>query len=191
MSHDPEAVPDAALVAAVRCGDAAAADALVRRHWRAAWAVALAQLGDRDDAEDVVQDSFMRALERIEDCRKPDRFVYWLLQIVRNHAHNARDRRRVRSGPSVEDVNAAAPGDAARDAERNDLGDRLLAALAGLPEVQREVVLLKDLEEWDHRRIATHLGISEDMSRQHASQARKHLRATLGSRAREEHFDER
>ncbi len=191
MSHDPEAVPDAALVAAVRCGDAAAADALVRRHWRAAWAVALAQLGDRDDAEDVVQDAFVRALERIEDCRKPDRFVYWLLQIVRNHAHNARDRRRVRSGPSVEDVNAAAPGDAARDAERNDLGDRLLAALAGLPEVQREVVLLKDLEEWDHRRIATHLGISEDMSRQHASQARKHLRATLGSRAREEHFDER
>lgn len=191
MVHDPEAVPDAALVAAVRCGDPAAADALVRRHWRAAWAVALAQLGNRDEAEDVVQDAFVRALERIEDCRKPDRFVYWLLQIVRNHARNARDRRRVRSGPSVEDVDVAAPGDAARETERHELAARLLEALARLPDVQREVVLLKDLEAWDHRGIAAALGISEDMSRQHLSQARRHLRTTLGSRAREEHLDER
>src|SRR5438105_2856223 len=67
---------DAELVAHIRHGDAVAADELVRRHFRAAYAVALALLGNAMDAEDVCQDAFVRALERIEKCRKPDRFVY-------------------------------------------------------------------------------------------------------------------
>ncbi len=188
---DAGAVRDADLVAAVRCGDRAAADALVRRHFRAAWAVALALLGNAADAEDVCQDAFVRALERIDDCRQPDRFVYWLLQIVRNRAHNARDYRRVRSGPSVEDVSVAAPGDAARGTERRELGDRLLAALARLTPEQREVLVLKDLEDWDHRAIARALGISEGMSRQHLFAARRALRGWLGPAALEDHLHDR
>ena len=187
--HDAaDAARDAELVAAVRSGDAVAADALVRRHFRAAWAVALALLGNESDAEDVCQDAFVRALERIEECRKPDRFVYWLLQIVRNRAHNARDYRRVRSGPSVDDVEVAAPGDAARSTERRELGERLLDALEALTSAQRQVVLLKDLEGWDHRAIAGSLGISEGMSRQHLFAARRALRERLGPTALEDHL---
>jgi RNA polymerase sigma-70 factor, ECF subfamily len=181
---------DAELVAAVRCGNAAAADALVRRHFRAAWAVALALLGNESDAEDVCQDAFVRAIERIDECRKPDRFVYWLMQIVRNHAHNARDRRRVRSGPSVDEIEIAAPGNAARSAERHELGDRLLAALETLSAEQRQVVILRDLEGWDHRAIARSLGISEGMSRQHLFNARRSLRERLGQAALKDHLDD-
>ncbi len=179
---------DADLVAAVRCGDAAAADALVRRHFRSAWVVALAILGNEADAEDVCQDAFVKALERIDECRKPDRFVYWLTQIVRNHAHNARERRRVRSGPPLEGLEVAAPGDAARSTECRELSERLLAALESLPDEQRQIVLLKDLEGWDHRAIARSLGISEGMSRQHLFVARRALRERLGPGALEDHL---
>ncbi len=186
---DPHA-SDAALVAAVRCGDAAAADTLVRRHFRTAWAVALAILGNEADAEDVCQDALVRALERIEECRRPDRFVYWLTEIVRNRAHNARERRRVRSGPSVDEIEVAAPGDATRLAECHELREWLLAALETLSPVQRQVVLLKDLEDWDHRAIAKALRISEGMSRQHLFAARRALREWLGAAALGDHLHE-
>jgi RNA polymerase sigma-70 factor (ECF subfamily) len=188
MDDAAEATRDATLVAAVRCGDAAAADALVRRHFRVAWAVALALLGNEADAEDVCQDAFVRALERIDECRRPDRFVYWLLQIVRNRAHNARAYRRVRSGPSTDEIEVAAPGDAARATERHELVDRLLAALETLTPEQRQVVLLKDLEGWDHRAIARSLDISEGMSRQHLLAARRALRERLGPTVLEDHL---
>jgi RNA polymerase sigma-70 factor, ECF subfamily len=191
MRDAADATDDAELVAAVRRGDAAAADRLVRRHFRSAWAVALALLGNESDAEDVCQDAFVRALERIEECRRPDRFAYWLLQIVRNRSHNARDYRRVRSGPSLEEIEAAAPGDATRDTETHQLSDRLLAALDTLTPVQRQVVLLKDLEDWDHRAIAKSLGISEGASRQQLFAARRALRERLGPAALEDHLHDR
>lgn len=188
--HTPASIGDADLVAAVRRGEAEAADTLVRRHFRSAWAVALAILGSEADAEDVCQDAFVRALERIDECRKPDRFVYWLLQIVRNHAHNARDYRRVRSGPSVDELEVAGTGDAARATELRELDDRLFAALQLLTPEQRQVVLLKDLEGWHHRDIAKCLEISEVMSRQHLFVARRVLREHLGPNALEDHLHE-
>ena len=55
--------------------------------------------------------------------------------------------------------------------------------------MQREVVLLKDLEGWDHRTIAATLGISEGMSRQHLFAARGALRRTLGHEALRDHTE--
>jgi RNA polymerase sigma-70 factor, ECF subfamily len=180
---------DAELVAAIRRGDAAAADALVRRHYRAGFATALAVLGESMDAEDACQDAFVRALDRIEDCRTPERFVYWLMSIVRNHALNLHARRRVRGGPAVEDVDPPARGDASGRAETGELRARLEAALGRLTVVQREVILLKHLEGWEHRQIAEALGISEGMSRQHAFEGRRVLRERLGPGALEDHLD--
>lgn len=175
--------PDERLVAAVRRGDARAADALVRRHYRAVYLVTLAVLGNAADAEDACQDALVRALERIDDCRDPRRFAHWLLQIARNRARNARDYRGLRRGPSLDEVEHPATGDATGDAERGELRERLTAALATLTPEQRQVVLLKDLEGWDHRAIARSMGISETMSRQHAFVARRALRRALGDSA--------
>ena len=61
----------------------------MRRHLRAAYAVALAVLGRPADADDVAQDAFIAALERIDDCRDPARFSGWLIKIVRNRALHA------------------------------------------------------------------------------------------------------
>jgi RNA polymerase sigma-70 factor (ECF subfamily) len=186
--EDP--TPDATYVVRARRGDAAAFEALVRRHYRAAYAVALAQLSNGMDAEDVCQDAFLKALERIEDCREPEKFASWLLQIVRNRAHNYRDYRRVRAAASLEATWAAGPDDSAKDAEQADLREKLEGALAQLSEVQRQVVLLHDLEGLKHREIAERLDISEGMSRQHVFHARKALRRLMGDQALKEHFDE-
>jgi len=181
---------DAGLVTRAREGDAAAFEELARRHYRAAYAIALAVLGNPMDAEDVCQEAFLRALRALESCRDPSRFAAWLGQIVRNSARNAWDARRVRSGPDADLVDAEGPHDSARDSERRELAGRLLAAMEALTEAQRQVVLLHDLEGWTHRSIAEQLGVSEVMSRQHLFQARRSLRTRLGMEAFKEHMHE-
>lgn len=176
---------DAELVTRTCAGDAAAFDALVRRHYRAAFAVALAHMGNRPDAEDVCHDAFVRAAERLEDCRTPDRFVQWLCAIVRNHARNTLAKNNVRRASSLEHGTAASADDSARNAELSDLRVRLEAALAELTPVQREVVLLHDLDGWTHDSIAESIGTSSGMSRQHLFHARKRLRALLGPGSKE------
>ena len=174
---------DRDLVRRAREGDAAGFGALVRRHYRSALAVAFAILGRRDDAEDVCQDAWIRALEKLEDCRQPDRFVYWLLQIVRNRARNYRAYAKVRRAEPLDQVEVE---DAADRHEQARLRGRLDEAIGTLTEIQREIVLLHDLEGWDHHSIGQGLGISETNSRQHLFQARRRLRALLGTREDQE-----
>jgi RNA polymerase sigma-70 factor (ECF subfamily) len=174
----------AGLVARARQGDAEASATLVRGHLRAAYVVALAILRRPHDAEDLVQEALLVAFERLDECREPERFAAWLLQIVRNRARNARLRRRLTEvflgRPSeAEGVAASAAGDAG-------LRHRLLGALDHLSAQQREVVLLHDLEGWTHGEIAGALGISEVNSRQHLFQARKVLRGLLQDEKSEE-----
>jgi RNA polymerase sigma-70 factor (ECF subfamily) len=171
---------DAHLVARARAGDAAAFDGLVRRHVRAAHAVALAVLGNAEDAEDACQDAFIKALERLDQCREPERFVGWLLQIVRNGARNRLRFERSRPTSPLELAAGRSSGSRpGRDAERAEMRARLLGGLATLSEVQREVVLLHDLEGWAHREIADLLGLAEGTSRFHLSVARRKLRLLL------------
>jgi len=175
------------LVERARLGDAQAYEALVRGHYRAAYATALALTGTPMDAEDVMQDAFIRALERLEEC-DPDRFGAWLLTIVRNRAHNVRDRERVRAADSVDGMQIGGGDPAHRRAERLELRASLEAALAMLSPVQREIVLLHDLEGWKHREIAEALDMSEVMARQHLFKARQRLREQLGRTAAKEYL---
>jgi RNA polymerase sigma-70 factor, ECF subfamily len=174
-----------ALVARARRGETSAFEALARRHLRAAYATALAILGRPEDAEDVAQDALLAAFEVLGTCRDPERFSGWLLQIVRNRALNLRDRLRVRSGQGSAvpaDTLAAAPVPVGA----GELREQLLGALARLPQIQREVVLLHDLEGWTHGEIAAALTLSEAMSRQHLLHARRALRETLRDLAKVE-----
>lgn len=181
---------DAQLVARVRRGDRAAAGALAERYLRACRAVALAVTGDPSDADDVCQDAFVRAYERLADCREPDRFAAWLAQIVRNRARNRlayfRVRRALPLGAAHERAGGASPH---ADAEREELRRALLAALGGLPAIQRQVVMLHDLEGMKHGEVAQLVGCSEGMSRRHLSDARRVLRQRLAHRYRERDDD--
>lgn len=170
---------DARLVARVRRGDRQAAGALAQRYLRACRAVALAVTGDETDAEDVCQDAFVAAIERIDGCRRPDRFGAWLMQIVRNRA---RDRLRARARPilSIEGMAIESPrASPAAEAEQGDARTRLLAAMRELPEERREVLLLHDLEGWTHREIAERMGLPPGTVRSHLHHARRRMRALL------------
>jgi RNA polymerase sigma-70 factor (ECF subfamily) len=173
---------DAVLVSRARLGDSAAFEVLVRRHLKSCYAIALARVGGPDDAEDVVQDAFIAALEKLEDCRTPDRFAPWLFEIVRNRAHNYRRYHAVREAlPLTEALTVGGRDDPLRDAERLQLKEHLLTALQTLTELQREVILLFDFEGWAHREIAEKLGISEGAARVHLSNARRALRSVLAT----------
>jgi len=157
--------------------------ALVARYLRAAYAVALARTGDPHDAEDVAHDTFVVALERLADCREPDRFAGWLLRIARNTALNHVRARTVRDAVPLDDAaGAASDGDPGRDAELAALKGDLLAAMEGLSPVQREVLLLHDLEGWRHGEIGERLGFPEGTARYHLHEARRTMRQRLAPR---------
>jgi RNA polymerase sigma-70 factor, ECF subfamily len=170
---------DAELVLRVRGGDRRAADRLLGRYLRACRAVALATTGSAADADDVCQDAFVAAMERIDDCREPDRFGGWLLQIVRNRARNHLRQRELRRGEPLDEEAAFGGPSPASTLERNELRRRLEAALGQLTEAQREVVLLHDLEGWKHAEIGERLELPAGTVRSHLHQARRRLREIL------------
>lgn len=181
---------DTELISRALGGDAMALDALVRRHYRTAFSIALAQTGSRADAEDACHDAFLRAAERLAECRDRERFAFWLGAIVRNRARNMVSRGILRRAAPIEPQAVVAREDPARDAEVADLRGRLEAALAVLSATQREVVLLHDLDGWTHADIAAAIGTSEGMSRQHLFNARRRLREALGQNTSREHEHE-
>lgn len=172
----------AALVAQAKAGSAKAFEALVRRHLRAAYSVALAVVGVPAEAEDLAQEGLMVAYEKLDECRDADRFSGWLLNIVRNLARNHVERRKVRTDHAAA---ALEPAPGGFDPAQVGVRARLLSALQVLDERHREVVLLHDLEGWTHAEIAAALGLSEVNSRQHLFTARKALKAQLGDDAPE------
>lgn len=177
----------ARLVARALQGDGDAAGELVRSHMGAAYAVALAVTRNPQDAEDVAQDAFVLALERLAECRDPRRFAGWLVRIVRNRALNHRRYLGIRTAAPLDDAeHAASPDSPAEDAERSELRARLNDAVAELPQAQREVLLLHDLEGWKHREIGASLGMPEGTVRYHLFNARRAVRGRLKALVREE-----
>lgn len=167
---------DAALVGRALAGDERAFETLVRRYTRPAYAVALGIMKEPADAEDVIQDAFVRALERLEDC-DPEKFGPWFLRVVRNRAHSVRRYLGVREAAPLDAVpTATAEPSPHRQTERSELRRNLLAAMAELTEVQRQVVLLHDLEGWKHREIGELLDVPEGTVRAHLFHARRALR---------------
>lgn len=174
---------DGELVRRARRGDERAFGLLVQKYGRAAYAVAYSVTGRREEAEDAAQESFLVALQRLEECRSPERFAGWLMTIVRNRSRNLVRRESLRETDPVPLSASTRLPTPDRDAERSELQAVLRDALDKLPEVQREIVLLHDLEGWKHREIADRLGIPSGTVRSHLHFARKALRDTLGAHA--------
>ncbi len=167
------------LVERVRRGDREAFGQLVERYADQAFAVAYGFLQHVEDSEDLVQDAFLRALERIGSLSRGSAFGPWFYRLLVNAALNRRKylaRRRTDSLP-VEAAGRESPG---ADAERAELRRRLRQALATLPAELETVVILHDLEGFTHPEIAALLRIPEGTSRSHLSRARRLLRERLG-----------
>jgi len=104
---------------------------------------------------------------------------------VRNRSRNRRRDRKARRHVALDESLLPDGPSPERDAEREQLRARLLAALARLPEDRREVVLLHDLEGWTHREIAQRLDLPQGTVRSHLHYARRAMRAQLREWAEE------
>jgi RNA polymerase sigma-70 factor (ECF subfamily) len=180
-----DALDDGRLVARVQEGDGDAFDTLVRRHMRRAFSIAFRLLENRADAEDLVQEAFLAALEGIDGFEPGRPFGPWLFRIVVNRGLNARKARSLRRTEAlpVDVLSRAPPPD--RHAERAELHDALAAALARLDGQRGAIVRLHELEGFTSPEIAEMLELAEGTVRWHLHQARAELREVLGAFGRD------
>ena len=171
----PDSITDPALVAAYRSGDQKAATELVGRH-AAALGRFLYSLGaDRDDLDDLVQETLFRAFRRVDSWRGGASFRSWLLTIGSNLL---RDEIRKRKGKlvSIEGRELPDRADPAADLAAGEAEDRVREGLALLPRLQREVFLLRAQEGKDYGDIAAVLGTTPGAARVHYHHAVKRLK---------------
>ena len=96
--------PDEDLIRQARSGDVAAREELFRRHFNMAYRVAFRQLGQEQDAQDAVQDAFVKALRHLDDFDGRSGFKTWLMRIVTNAAFDLGRRRKRRPTQRIEDA---------------------------------------------------------------------------------------
>lgn len=177
---------EAALVENVRRGDAGAFDALVERYMQRAFGVSYRLLGNREDAEDLVQEAFITVLRKIDTFERGRAFSPWFFRVLVNRGLNARKARALRTTDELPEHAAAGGASPERAAERAELRGRLRAAMDGLPERQRVIVELFELEGFGSGEIAEILEISDGTVRWHLHEARKTLRQALAAYQRKD-----
>ena len=165
-----------ALVREAQSGSEPAFAMLVRSHMRRAYAVARAICATHEDAEDAVQDGFLHAYRALERFRPEQAFAAWLNRIVANAALDIGRRRKVRDADALPETLSVPVFD---PSERSELRNRLGTALGVLPDRQRSVLVLHDVEGYTHGEIGSMLGIPEGTARSDLHHARASLRERL------------
>ena len=173
---------DLELLDACRRGDAAALEEVVRRTYRQVYSQALRLVGDRQDAEDVAQEAFVRAFRGLSTFRGEAQFETWMYRIVANAAMSHLRRRRRFGELLIEDqdedrrsASRVSPGLAETAVQREDLS----RALDSLPPSLRSVVVLKDVYGFSCEEIGGLVGTTEGAVKVRLHRARKRLRVLL------------
>lgn len=160
----------------VLAGDRSPFHAIVDRHARPLLSALARGAADPEEVREVYQETWVRALERLEELRDPSRLRSWLLSIAFNL-----QRQRLRR-PRPEGLDEArvpeAPPELDR-VERDELRARVGEEVARLPEGQRRVVELRLQQELSHAEIAGLLGITPENARAHLYQGLRRLRERL------------
>lgn len=141
----------------------------------------LCRMAGREElAAELLQQTFVRSYERLEQCRDPERVGGWMFRIASNLC---RDRLRSRDGSEV-GLEEAPPlesgtGSPAAEAERGELRSDLEDALARIGEEKREAFLLKHLEEYTYEEISELLGVGVSAVKMRVHRAREELQDLL------------
>lgn len=178
---DPLAAPpdDAALIAAWRSGDEAAATELVRRHARALAGFLAGAGAPPDELDDLVQEALIRAFRSIAGFRGQCRFRTWLLTIGGNVLKDFGRRVRRRPVVPLHEELRAPDGDPHDAAVAGEAEQRLGVELGRLPRLQREVFLLRAQQGLEYEEIAAALGTTPGAARVHYHHAVKRLKEHL------------
>lgn len=160
---------DPALVRAAQRGDRRAFGALFDQYAPMVHGILLARVRPAE-ADDLVQEVFLTALERIASLQSPDAFGGWLAAIARNKGTDARKQQRP-SGPLPEVGRA--------DPDHSDT-ERILRALQGMPETYRETLILRLIEDMSGPEIAARTGLTPESVRVNLHRGMMKLRDALG-----------
>ncbi|MDP1616077.1 RNA polymerase sigma factor [Phenylobacterium sp.] len=171
--------PDEELLTRVARGDPAAVRALMARKLSRINGLAVRMLGDATEAEDVTQEVFVRAWRQAEHW-KPGvaKFDTWLHRVALNLCYDRlRRRREIPTEAPPEQIDEGPAPD--RNLEAADVGDRVAAALARLPDRQREAIVLCHYQELGNIEAAALMGVSVEALESLLSRGRRALRAGL------------
>ena len=176
-----EHIPSEQLMQALARGDMAAFDQLVLRHQKPAWAVAYRFLGDRHEAEDVVQDAFLRLLPAAGRYQPTCSFNTYFYRIISRLCLDHAKKKRPRCLDPMPDVWDDGP-DTAGEMEKRQNAEAVRAALAALPPQQRLAVVLRYYESLSYQDIASALETTPKGVERLLARGRDHLQATLKTR---------
>jgi len=161
-------------------GDQAAFEELIRMYGRIVYAHAYGILRDREEAEDVAQETFLKAYKSRWRVREPEKFPQWLFAIARNRALDIARRRKPvplhDEGAEIADDGVARPEQQLDGAE---LRGKIHFVLSALPESHRTAVTLRYLEGMDYRAIERTMGLSNGALRGILGRAMMTMRSEL------------
>jgi RNA polymerase sigma-70 factor, ECF subfamily len=168
------------LIRRVQQGDSTAFDTLVRQYLGRAYTVAFRVVRHREDAEDVVQEGFLSALDHIDSFEVGRPFGPWLYRILVNRGLSLVASRTRRATQEIPDSVAGSGQSPLRQTLGREVREHFDATVAKLPERQRVAVQLHDVDGFSAEEIGEALGIASGTVRWYVHQARRTLRGALG-----------
>jgi RNA polymerase sigma-70 factor, ECF subfamily len=187
---DLTTLSDEALVGLVRAGDRSAFAAVIQRHNQRLYRVARGIVRDDSEAEDIVQETYVKAFARLGAFRGEAKLSTWLTRIAVNEAlDRLRSRKpevdlRLVDGPGAKLDDAAfaltaAPASPEQSAARSEIRGLVESAVDALPETFRIVFVMRDIEEMSIDETAAHLGLKPETVKTRLHRARRLLRDRL------------
>ena len=182
-SNHNDKISNSELVRKSQLGDKAAFEQLVIRHQDLVFSLAYKLTGNREMANDVAQEAFIRALKAIEKFRGDSTFSTWIYRITVNTAWTLRRKAKKHNTLNIDDTYEPIIIDEKKDPElvaiNSDLSSVLINALDKIPIEQRIIVELKNIEGRSHKEIAEYLGISVTAAKVRLHRAHQKLRQIL------------
>ena len=182
-SNHSDEISNSELVRKSQLGDKAAFEQLVIRHQDLVFSLAYKLTGNREMANDVAQEAFIRAWKAIEKFRGDSTFSTWIYRITVNTAWTLRKKAKKHNTLNIDDTYEPIVIDEKKDPElvaiNSDLSSVLINALDKIPIEQRIIVELKNIEGRSHKEIADYLDISVTAAKVRLHRAQQKLRQIL------------
>ena len=186
----PKQLDDRELVQRTQDGDQDAYRVLVERYQGRIFAVAYGLLHNREDAREVTQEAFIKAFRNLSGFRRDSSFYTWLYRITvnlgidfRRRAYRNRETGNLdetRLSPDVSAPTSPRPmGNPGRSLERKELRERIRAAIDQLPDEQKTVIILREVEGFSYKEIAETMDCAEGTVMSRLFYARKKLQVLL------------
>jgi RNA polymerase sigma-70 factor (ECF subfamily) len=183
-------IEESTLVSQAREGDTAAFGELVRRYERKIFRLAQHVTQNREDAEDVLQETFMKAYEHLDQFKGDSKFYTWIVRIAVNQALMKLRRRKTDKTVSIDETIDTGEDTVVREIaawdenpeqqfSRDELGGILDTAVRSLEPLYRSVFVLRDIEELSTEETAEALGLSVPAVKSRLLRARLQLREKL------------